>query len=78
MKKSRSLQKKWMGRILFKLQEMRWGVFYAHNVEYADIDSVKLHLQIMMPYSRNDPEPVCPCVVFVQGSAWGRRMCYFR
>lgn len=46
------------------------GVSYAHNVTYASIDDVELHLQILMPYSRNDPERVCPCVVFVQGSAW--------
>ena len=46
------------------------GVHYIHNVEYAEIDGVKLHLQILLPFSRNDQEMVCPCVVFVQGSAW--------
>lgn len=54
------------------------GVFYAHNVEYAEIDGVKLHLQILMPYSRNNPEPVCPCVVFVQGSAWLQQDVFFQ
>ncbi|MDE6892971.1 MAG: alpha/beta hydrolase, partial [Lachnospiraceae bacterium] len=34
------------------------------------IDGVKLHLQILLPFTRNQPEMVCPCVVFVQGSAW--------
>ena len=29
-----------------------------------------LHLQILLPFSRNNQEMVCPCVVFVQGSAW--------
>ncbi len=46
------------------------GSVYAHNVEYAEIDGVKLHLQILMPGTRNNQEMVCPCVVFVQGSAW--------
>lgn len=46
------------------------GVHYIHNVEYAEIDGTKLHLQILLPFTRNDPEKVYPCVVFVQGSAW--------
>ena len=46
------------------------GVTYVHNVEYAEIDVTKLHLQILLPFSRNDQEMVCPGVVFVQGSAW--------
>lgn len=46
------------------------GVSYIHNVEYAKIDDVRLHLQILLPFSRNNPEMVCPCIVFVQGSAW--------
>ncbi len=46
------------------------GVTYIPNVEYANIDGVKLHLQILLPFTRNQPEMVCPCVVFVQGSAW--------
>lgn len=46
------------------------GVTYLHNVEYAEMDGTKLHLQILLPFSRNDQAMVCPCVVFVQGSAW--------
>lgn len=46
------------------------GVVYIPNVEYAKIDDVRLHLQILVPSTRNRPEMVCPCVVFVQGSAW--------
>ncbi|MDE6890472.1 MAG: alpha/beta hydrolase, partial [Lachnospiraceae bacterium] len=38
------------------------GVTYIPNVEYADIDGVKLHLQILLPFTRNQPEMVCPCV----------------
>lgn len=46
------------------------GVTYLHNVEYAKIDNVSLHLQILLPFSRNQQEMICPCIVFVQGSAW--------
>ena len=41
------------------------GVTYIPDVEYAEIDGVKLHLQILQPFTRNQPEMVCPCVVFV-------------
>lgn len=46
------------------------GVSYLHDVEYAEMGETKLHLQILLPGTRNDPEMVCPCAVFVQGSAW--------
>ncbi len=46
------------------------GVNYIHDVEYAEINGVKLHLQILFPFSRNEPEMICPCLVYVQGSAW--------
>lgn len=46
------------------------GVMYIPNVEYAEIDGSRLHLQILLPFSRNNREMVRPCVVFVQGSAW--------
>ncbi|WP_286081913.1 alpha/beta hydrolase [Parablautia intestinalis] len=46
------------------------GAVYIPNVEYAQVDGVKLHLQILIPSTRNQPEMICPCVVFVQGSAW--------
>lgn len=52
------------------------GVLYSHDVEYAQIDGVKLHLQILRPVTRNAPEAVCPCVVFVQGSAWMKQDVY--
>lgn len=46
------------------------GVIYIPDVEYAEINGVKLHLQMLLPVTRNQPEFICPCVVFVQGSAW--------
>lgn len=50
------------------------GVRYVHNVEYAKIDDVSLHLQILIPGDRNErvyeQTVIRPCVVFVQGSAW--------
>ena len=52
------------------------GVIYHHNVEYAEIDGEKLHLQILRPLTRNQPDMVCPCVVFVQGSAWFKQDVY--
>lgn len=46
------------------------SVTYLSDVAYAEVGVVTLHLQILQPGSRNRPEMVCPCVVFVQGSAW--------
>ncbi|MBO6159218.1 MAG: hypothetical protein J6P72_08200, partial [Firmicutes bacterium] len=30
------------------------GVNYHHDIEYAEVDGHKLHLQILIPASRND------------------------
>ena len=51
------------------------GVHYYPDVVYAEIDGTELHLQIMVPYSRNTPEGTekYPCFVYVQGSAWGKQ-----
>jgi acetyl esterase/lipase len=46
------------------------GVFLIPNVEYACLDGVSLCLQILTPFTRNAPERVYPCIVFIQGSAW--------
>lgn len=46
------------------------GVYYRPDIEYAKIDGVPLHLQVLEPFSRNEPEKFYPCLVFVQGSAW--------
>ena len=54
------------------------GVFYQHDVEYAEIDGEKLHLQILRPLTRNRPNMICPCVVFVQGSAWFKQDVYIQ
>lgn len=54
------------------------GVNYLHDVEYAQIDGTALHLQLLIPASRNcgfspfeeKRKVSLPCYVFVQGSAW--------
>ncbi len=55
------------------------GIFYMHDVEYANMNGTPLHLQILMPLSRNcgftSPRSL-PCFVFVQGSAWMKQYVY--
>lgn len=51
-------------------------IAYINDVEYANMDGVPLHLQILRPVTRNEPEKVLPCVVFVQGSAWMKQNVY--
>ena len=54
------------------------GVLYFHDVEYATVKGVPLHLQILIPHTRNggfnpgaEGMPFSrPCFVYVQGSAW--------
>ena len=54
------------------------GVVYLHDVEYAKPGGTPLHLQILIPATRNRPfafqaekQPFAlPCFVFVQGSGW--------
>ena len=60
------------------------GVHYLHDVEYARIGGVPLHLQIFVPACRNSgfvpfakEQPFrLPCFVFVQGSAWFQQYVY--
>ena len=52
------------------------GIHYEHDVEYANMEGVVLHLQILRPFSRNNKTPVLPCVVYVQGSAWMEQYVY--
>ena len=60
------------------------GVNYFHDVEYANVDGVPLHLQILIPACRNsgfqpfaEKQPFSlPCYVFVQGSAWFQQYVY--
>ncbi len=51
------------------------GTYIYSNVEYANIDGVKLHLQIITPLTRNtkDLDIKYPCLVYVQGSAWRKQ-----
>lgn len=48
------------------------GTYIYSNVEYANMDGVPLHLQIITPLSRNmqNSGKTYPCLVYVQGSAW--------
>ena len=49
------------------------GVVYLNDVEYVNMDGVPLHLQIMMPYCRNQMKGSYPCMVYVQGSGWKKQ-----
>ena len=44
--------------------------YTGQHVEYVNENGVPLHMEIITPFTRNNPEGVYPCVVFVQGSAW--------
>lgn len=48
------------------------GTYIHSNVEYANVDGVSLHLQIIVPETRNTKAKGIkyPCLVYVQGSAW--------
>ncbi|MCR5795766.1 MAG: alpha/beta hydrolase [Solobacterium sp.] len=52
------------------------GVCYFDNVVYAQMPEADLHLQILVPFSRNDQTGLRPCVVYVQGSAWKKQHLY--
>ncbi len=51
------------------------GTYIYSNVEYACVNNVPLHLQIITPQSRNtkDLDIKYPCLVYVQGSAWKKQ-----
>ena len=53
-----------------------WRVSYIPNVEFVTEGGITLKLQILQPRSRNNPEPVLPCVVYVKGSAWMKQDIY--
>ncbi len=46
------------------------GVRFVREVEYAAPCGVPLHLNILLPVTRNEPDKKYPCLVYVQGSAW--------
>ncbi len=52
------------------------GVTYIPDIVYAEVDGVQLHLQIQYPHTRNCPDGVYPCIVFIKGSAWKKQNCY--
>ncbi len=59
-------------------------VHYYKDIEYAEINGTKLHLQILIPASRKDAFVPFgekqtfsrPCFVFVQGSGWAKQYVY--
>ena len=47
------------------------GVTYHPDVPYATAGTTTLHLQILVPQTRNQTDATTyPCMVHVQGSAW--------
>ena len=61
------------------------GVNYLHDIVYANVDGHDLHLQLVIPASRNsgfnpfgEQDFSLPCFVFVQGSAWMQQYVYAR
>lgn len=52
------------------------GIYYRPDIEYARIGETSLHLQILEPFTRNEPDRLYPCLVFVQGSAWMKQDVY--
>ena len=52
------------------------GLVYLRDVEYASVDGIPLHLQIIKPFTRNQPKKIYPCIVYVQGSAWMKQDVY--
>ncbi len=49
------------------------AVRYINDVEYAVVEGTPLHLQILIPNTRNRPNGVYPAFVYVQGSAWKKQ-----
>lgn len=52
------------------------GTYIYSNVEYEKFGDMTLHLQIMIPQTRNtkdDRDTLYPCIVYVQGSAWKKQ-----
>jgi acetyl esterase/lipase len=66
------------GAVVLKTTGDERGLRYIHDVEYAHLDGTPLTLQLLLPFSRNQPQITSPCVVFVQGSAWMKQDVYFQ
>ena len=60
------------------------SILYLNDVIYATMDGIPLHLQILIPTTRNNPyipdSPsqnfALPCCVYVKGSAWMKQNVY--
>lgn len=52
------------------------GLVYINDVKCAEVENIPLHLQIIKPFTRNEPEKRYPCIIFVQGSAWMKQNVY--
>lgn len=52
------------------------GVRYINDVVYAEMPEADLHLQILVPFTRNGLSGPLPCIVHVQGSAWKKQNVY--
>lgn len=50
------------------------GVHYLHHIEYATVNGTALHMELLIPFTRNERMRGMvrkyACVVFIQGSAW--------
>lgn len=64
------------GAVRMKTTGDEMGVYIEHDVQYAEIDGTPLRLQIIYPFTRNEPEKVYPCLMLVQGSAWKQQKIY--
>ncbi len=49
---------------------------YIPDVVYKEVNGIKLHLQLLIPETRNHPEKNYPCIVHIQGSAWRKQNMY--
>lgn len=67
-----SFDEKVEGAVRIKTTGDEIGTYIFSNVEYANIDGHRLHLDIIVPQTRNtsDSGAKYPCLVYVQGSAW--------
>lgn len=64
------------GAVRLKTTGEEIGVYYRPNVVYANPGGFELHLQLLVPFTRNEPERLWPALAFVQGSAWMKQDIY--
>lgn len=51
-------------------------VKYLNDVPYETEGGVELHLQLLVPVTRNGLDGPLPCIAFVKGSAWRKQKMY--